>query len=141
MEEVRGTTNLMRLVDRLRAEMTETYYDDNDDRMKTKRPTISLKFKETYGDAIFGTKFDLEVTLTQLRSVLEQCNNHLEDARVWMGNPYYQFTVFHSSYAKSIKIGMEFVYTNLRVMGDEAKYIGYKDSEGRTVLWKHTDDE
>tara|TARA_R100001082_G_scaffold96636_1_gene64248 strand:- start:5518 stop:5949 length:432 start_codon:yes stop_codon:yes gene_type:complete len=143
MEEVRGTTNLMRLVDRLRAEMTETYYDDNDDRMKTRRPTIILNMKDTYG-GVFGADLKLEVTLTQLRSVLAQHDRHIEDVRVWMGNPRYEYTVFESKYSKRINISMNYQFDDRRVKGDDGtnrNFIGYKDADGETVLWNYDDDE
>ena len=143
MEEVRGTTNLMRLVDRLRAEMTEPYYDENDDRMKTRRPTISLNMKDTYG-GIFGADLELEVTLTQLRSVLAQHDRHIEDSRVWMGEPHYEYIVFDYPYSKKINISMNYKFDDLRVRGDDGtnrNFIGYKNADGEVVLWNRGDDE
>lgn len=136
MEEVRGTTNLMRLVDRLRAEMTRTYYDENDERMKTKRPTILLRVGDYY-HSWFGARMKIEITLTQLRSVLEQQDNHCEnESEAWMKDPHYIYKVTKMDYSNEIRISSKFSYTDKRIMGDEGSYIGYKDSDGRTVLWE-----
>lgn len=141
MEEVRGTTDLMRLVDRLRAEMTEAYYDENDDRMKMRRPSIKVHFKDTYG-AWFGADLKLDINLTQLRSMLEQHDRHIEDARVWMGEPYYEYKVWGASWSNSIDITMHYQFTDLRVKGHGSEgFIGYTDADGEVVLWNHGDDE
>ena len=139
MEEVLGTTNLMRLVDRLRAEMTEAYYDDNDDRMKMRRPTIKVSLKDTYG-AWFGADLNLSITLTQLRSIAEQHDAHIADARAWMGEPHYEYKVWKATWSNSIDITCSFEFSDLRVKGDEGKFIGYTDADGRTVLWNHTEE-
>ena len=139
MEEVRGTTDLLRLVDRLRAEMTEAYYDDNDDRMKMTKPSIKVTLKDTYG-SWFGASLDLNITLKQLRAIAQQHDAHIADARVWMGEPRYEYKVWKATWSDSIDITMQFEFDDLRVKGDDG-FIGYTDSDGRTVLWNHGDDE
>ena len=140
MEEVLGTTNLMRLVDRLRAEMTQAYYDDNDDRMKMRRPSIKVSLKDTYG-GWFGARLDLNITLTQLRSIVEQHDAHIADARVWMGEPHYQYKVWKATWSDSIDITCSFEFNDLRIKGDDGRFIGYKNADGEVVLWNHGDDE
>ena len=140
MEEVRGTTNLLRLVDRLRAEMTEAYYDDNDDRMKMTKPSIKVSVKDTYG-GWFGARLDLNITLKQLRSITDQHDAHIVDAREWMGNPRYDYKVWKATWADSIDITMSYEFDDLRVKNDEGNFIGYTNSDGDTVLFNHSADE
>jgi len=140
MEEVRGTTDLLRLVDRLRAEMTEAYYDDNDDRMKMTKPNIKVSVKDTYG-GWFGASLDLNITLKQLRSITDQHNAHIADARAWMGNPRYDYKVWKATWSNTIDITMSFDFDDLRVKNDEDKFVGYTNSDGDTVLFNHSADE
>jgi len=135
MEEVRGTTNLLRLVDRLRSEMTEAYYDDNDDRMKMTKPSIQVSVKDTYG-GWFGASIDLNITLKQLRSITDQHEAYvLNKAQEWMADPRYEYKVWKATWSNEIKISMSYEFDDLRVKGDEDKFVGYTNSDGKTVLW------
>ena len=139
MEEVTGTTNLMRLVDRMRSEMTEAYYDETSDRMKMTKPEIKVGVQDTYG-SWFGASIKLSITLKQLKDIMAQHESHIEDARVWMGEPRYEYKVWKATWSNSIDITMQFDFDDLRVKGDDG-FIGYTDADGRTVLWNHSEEE
>ncbi len=120
--------------------MTEAYYDDNDDRMKMTKPSIQVSVKDTYG-GWFGASLDLNITLKQLRSITDQHNAHIADARAWMGNPRYDYKVWKATWSNTIDITMSFDFDDLRVKNDEDKFVGYTNSDGDTVLFNHSADE
>ena len=95
-----------------------------------------MSFKDYY-NSFWGANLELNINLTQLRSVLEQHDNYLEEeVEAWMEDAHYLYKVRNSTYRNEIRISCKFSYTDKRILGDDGRYIGYKDSDGRTLLWE-----
>ena len=86
--------------------------------------------------AIFGAEFELNLNQRQMFFVLRTLEQHVlseEMDKEWMTDIRYEVMVW--DYRGIPKVQFRMKYEDNRVLGDEGKYIGYKDVDGTTILW------
>ena len=88
------------------------------------------------GFQIWGTDLELNLNQRQMFFVLRTLEQHVlseEMDKEWMTDIRYEVIVW--DYRGIPKVQFRMKYEDNRVLGDEGKYIGYKDVDGTTILW------
>ncbi len=137
--EATGRRELLANVNRIRAELSRTWYDEEKDRMRTSTPDINLMLNTGMGYQDPSVK--IKVNMTGLNNYLNQLDKELEifcnRARKWMSNVRYEFAMYHGNYSgSSIDIKTDFKFDDHRLSKDGLCYGHIDQDTGEEVIWE-----
>jgi hypothetical protein len=129
---------LLTKIAQVTADKTVHWYDEGTDRMKSKRPSITLKMALNNYDWQ-GARINLTVTQKMLKDILRQLKNHEESfatEKVWAKNPHHEYTMWISEYSGDMSIHVNFKFDDNRFSDEGSdKWDGYIDTDGNKVRW------
>jgi len=92
----------------------------------------------TEGYQIFAPTLRLPLGRNHLNGILKTLESKVEELKQdkdrFMSNVRYQIEVSHWNHMEPC-VSFKLHFDDSRVMGDEGKYIGYKNEKGETILW------
>ena len=104
--------SLLTKIAQVTADKTAHWYDEGTDRMKSKRPSISLKMALNNYDWQ-GATINLTVTQKMLKDILRQLKNHEESfvtEKAWATNPHHEYKMWISEYSGDMSIHVNFKF-------------------------------
>lgn len=130
--------SLLTKIAQVTADKTAHWYDEGTDRMRSRRPSISLKMALNSYDWQ-GATINLTVTQKMLKDILRQLKNHEESfvtEKAWATNPHHEYKMWISEYSGDMSIHANFKFDDHRFSDEGSdKYDGYIDTDGNKVRW------
>ena len=137
--EATGRRELLANVNRIRAELSRTWYDEEKDRMRTSTPDINLILNTGIGYQ--DPRVEIKVNMTGLTNYLNQLDRKMSDfcnrEHIWFSNTRYEFTIYHGNYSgASIDIRTNFKFDDHRLSKNGLCYGHIDQDTGEEVIWE-----